>query len=72
MHHRLNAGTKEQGMNSTRKLIEAPKERLERVAKSSHPFRRELGGPNYLIAVALVLLIFSMVAVGVSGGDVGL
>jgi ABC-type Na+ efflux pump permease subunit len=58
-------------MNTARKLNETPKERLERVARSSRPFRRELRGPNYLIAAALLLLFLSMVVVGIVGGTLG-
>jgi len=58
-------------MNTTPKLRELPKERLERVASASRPFRRELGGPNYLIAIALVLIILSIVAVALIGGTLG-
>jgi hypothetical protein len=62
---------KEQRMNRAHKLYETTKERLERVAKSSHPFCREVGGPRYLIAVALLVLIVLLVAIGIIGGSLG-
>jgi hypothetical protein len=58
-------------MDSAHKLNETPKERLERVTRSSHPFRREVGGPRYLIAVALLVLLVLLVAIGIIGGSLG-
>lgn len=58
-------------MQTTRKLNETPKERLLRVERSSRPFHRELGGPTYLIAVALLLLAILMVVIGIIGGMFG-
>jgi hypothetical protein len=58
-------------MQTIRKLNETPKERLLRVERSSRPFRRELGGPTYLIAVTLLLLAILIVAIGIIGGMIG-
>jgi hypothetical protein len=45
-----------------------PQERLEHVAKASKPFHHELWGPNYLIAVGLLLLILILVGLGIVSG----
>jgi hypothetical protein len=55
-------------MNVVHKLNETPKERLLRVERSSRPFHRELGGPTYLIGVALLFLAILVVVVGIVGG----
>jgi hypothetical protein len=56
-------------MNTPHQVKETPKQRLEHIARVSRPFRWELQGPNYLIAIALVLLLGIMIVVGTIGGS---
>jgi len=58
-------------MNIPQEHSQTPKERLQHVARASRPFHHELWGPNYLIAVGLLLLILALVGVGIVGGILG-
>lgn len=58
-------------MNALQQQSETPKQRLEHIARSNKPFRRELWGPKYLIAVGLLLLLLVLVVVGSLGGMLG-
>jgi hypothetical protein len=71
MQRRIDGQKREPDMTIARKQNETAKERLERVAKSSEPFRRELRGPKYLIVAGLLLLILSVVVVGTVGAILG-
>jgi hypothetical protein len=51
---------------------ETPKQRLQRIASSAHPFRREIAGPYYLTAIGLSMLVLSLLAVGILGGMLGI
>ncbi len=56
-------------MNSVHKTEETPKERLERIARYSLPRPREVAKRNYLVGVALLILILAMLAVALLGGS---
>lgn len=59
-------------MYATRQPNETPRERLLRMERTSRPFRRELSGPTYLIAVTLLLLAILLIVIGILGGTLGL
>ncbi len=55
-------------MRSVGRSQETPKERLKQIARYSLGQPREVVAPNYLIAVALLVLIFIMLTVVFLGG----
>ena len=58
-------------MNIPAEHGQTPKERLQHVAKVSRPFHHELFGPNYLIGIALLMLLLTLVGVGIAAGVLG-
>jgi hypothetical protein len=50
------------------KIHETPKERLERTQRYSLPRKRKVGGPWYLVAAGLLILIFALLAIGLLAG----
>lgn len=58
-------------MEPDHKLNESPKQRLERVAAQSAPFRWELRSPTSFTVIGLALLIATLLIVGVVGGYLG-
>jgi hypothetical protein len=58
-------------MNTARKLIETPKERLERVSESGPPYRRTAQRPLSPLALGLVLMILSILLTALVGGLAG-
>ena len=53
-------------MNMVRPEVQTPRDRLQRITRYSSPYAREIGGPRYLIGVALVLGLLALVAIAIA------